>query len=82
MAATNIQILTWIGVNVAQQRNAIITDLLHDGLSGLEYMTKEEVKDTCSSYAKRTDAPFPIILTPITKQRIYSLALWMQDMMP
>ena len=75
MAATNIQILTWIGINVAQQRDAIMNDLLHDGLSGLECMTKEEVKDACSSYAKRTDVPFPIILTPAIKQCAHSLVL-------
>ena len=81
MAVTNIQIMTWIGIGVAQQRNAIISDLLSDGLGGLEHMTHDDVKETCSSYAKRTDDPFPIILTPLTKQRIHSLVLWVQDMM-
>ena len=80
MAVTNIQILTWIGITVAQQRNAIIADLLSDGLGGLEHMTHDDVKETCSSYAKRTDGPFPIILTPLTKQRIHSLVLRVQDM--
>ena len=75
MAVTNIQIMTWIGISVANQRNAIISDFLSDGLSGLEHMTHEDVKEMCSSYAKRTDAPFPIILTPIAKQRIHSLVL-------
>ena len=73
MAVTNMQIMTWIGISVAQQRNAIIADLLSDGLGGLEHMTHNDVKETCSSYAKRTDVPFPIILTPLTKQRIHSL---------
>ena len=81
MAVTNMQIMTWIGIAVAQQRNAIIADLLSDGLGGLEHVTHDDVKETCSSYAKRTDNPFPIILTPLTKQRIHSLALWVQDMM-
>ena len=80
MAVTNIQIMTWIGISVANQRNAIISDFLSDGLSGLEHMTHEDVKEMCSSYAKRTDDPFPIILSPIAKQRMYSLVLWVQDM--
>merc|ERR1719296_187280 len=80
MAVKNIQILTWISIFVAQQRNAIIADLLSDGLGGLEHMTHDNVKETCSSYAKRTDVPFPIILTLLTKQRIHSLVLWVQDM--
>ena len=81
MAITNMQILTWIGVSVTQQRNAIIADLLSDGLDGLEHVTHDDVKEACSSYAKRTDVPFPIILTPLMKQRIHSLVLWVQDMM-
>ena len=81
MAVTNIQIMTWIVITVAQQRNAIIADLLSDGLGGLEHMTHDDVKETCSSYAKRTDGPFPIILTQLTKQRIHSLVLRVQDMM-
>ena len=79
MAITNMQIMTWIGINVVNQRNAIISNLLSDGLGGLEHMTHDDVKDTCSSYAKRTDSPFPIMFAPLAKQRIYSLALWVQD---
>ena len=43
-------------------------------------MTHDDVKETCSSYAKRTNSLFPIILTLLAKQRIHSLVLWMQDM--
>ena len=67
MAITHMQIMTWIGIGVAQLRNAIISDLLSDGLGGLEHMTHDDVKETCLSYAKRTDSPFPIILTPLAK---------------
>ena len=42
-------------------------------------MTTEEVKDMCASYAKRTDAPFPVILTPVQKQRMKGLVLWVKD---
>ena len=35
--------------------------------------------ELCSSYAKRTGSPFPIMLTRLAKQRIYSLVLWVQD---
>ena len=65
--------MTWIGVNVAQERNTIIAYLLSDGLGGLEHITHDDVKETYSSYAKRTDTPFPIILAPLTKQRTHSL---------
>ena len=76
---TNIQIMNMIGVGPAANRNAIIADLLSEGLDGLKHMTDEEVRDTCASYAKRTDNPFPVILTPVQKQRIKSLVLWVKD---
>ena len=76
---TNIQIMNMIGVGPAANRNAIITDLLSEDLDGLKHMTDEEVCDTCASYAKRTDGPFPVILTPVQKQRIKSLVLWVKD---
>ena len=79
MAVSNVQLMTWIGINQANRRNAIINDFLSDGLAGLEHMTTEEVKDMCASYAKRTDAPFPVILTPTQKQRMKGLVLWVKD---
>ena len=59
--------MTWIGINVTQQHNTIISDLLSDDLGSLEHMAHDNVKETCSSYAKRTNSPFPIILTPLAK---------------
>ena len=44
MAVTNAQIMTWIGMNVAQERNAIIADLSSDGSSGSEHVTHDDVK--------------------------------------
>ena len=76
---TNAQIMTMVGIAPAASRNAIIADLLSEGLDGLKYMTDEEVRDTCTSYAKRTDGPFPVVLTPVQKQRIKSLVLWVKD---
>ena len=76
---TNAQIMTMVGIAPAANRNAIIADLLSEGLDGLKYMTDEEVRDTCTSYAKRTDGPFPVVLTPVQKQRIKSLVLWVKD---
>ena len=76
---TNAQIMTMVGIAPAANRNAIISDLLSEGLDGLKYMTDEEVRDTCTSYAKRTDGPFPVVLTPVQKQRIKSLVLWAKD---
>jgi len=42
-------------------------------------MTDEDVTEACASYAKRTDAPFPIMLSPIQKKRLKSLVLWVKD---
>ena len=68
--------MTWISITVANQHNIIINNLLSDGLGSLEYMINNNIKDTCSSYAKRTNTPFSIILTPLAKQRIYLVVLW------
>ena len=76
---SSVQIMNMIGVGPAANRNAIIADLLSEGLDGLKHMTDEDVHDTCASYAKRTDGPFPVILTPVQKQRIKSLVLWVKD---
>ena len=79
MTLTNTQLFTFIGIAPAARRNAIIDDFLSEGLEGLALMTDEDVRDTCASYAKRQDAPFPIILTPILKQRLRSIVLWVKD---
>ena len=80
MALTEVQMMNMIGIAPAANRNAIIADLLSEGLDGLKRMTDEEVRETCVSYAKRTDGPFPVVLTPIQRQRIKSLVLWVKDM--
>ena len=79
MVVSNVWLMTWIGINEANERNAIIKDFMSDGLAGLECMTTEEVKEMCTSYAKRMDAPFPVILTPAQKQRMKGLVLWVKD---
>ena len=42
-------------------------------------MSNDDVKDTCTSYAKQTDGPFPHILKPIQKQGLQYLILWVKD---
>jgi hypothetical protein len=79
MALTNAQIFTRIGMTNAGARNAVIADFLSEGLEGLAHMTDEDVRDTCASYAKRQDGQFPVILTPIQKQRLKSLVLYVKD---
>ena len=65
---TNVQIMTFVGIGPpAANRNAIIADFLSEGLVGLIHMTDKEVRDTCSSYAKRQDGQFPIVLTPVRR---------------
>ena len=80
MAITNTQILTWLGIADTNSWNAIEEDFLSEGLGGLENMSEADIKVVCSSYAKRTDEPFPVILTPLEKQRMKSLTLWVKDM--
>ena len=80
MAISNNQILTWLGITDADFWRAIEEDFLSEGLEGLENMSDADVKDVCSSYAKRTDDPFPVILTPLERQRMKSLTLWVKDM--
>ena len=67
MTISNDQILTWLGITDADSRRAIEEDFLSEGLEGLENMSDADVKDVCSSYAKRTDKPFPVILTPLER---------------
>ena len=78
-AISNIQMFTWIGINPAASRNAIIGDFLSGGLDSIRHMSVEDVRDACASYAKRNVAPFPIILTTIQKLRMKSLVLWAKD---
>ena len=78
-ALANATILQYIGITPAARRNAILSDFLSEGLQGLILMTSDDVKDTCNSYAKRQYGVFPIILTPIQKQRLRALVLWVQD---
>ena len=79
MVLTEAQIFSRIGVAPAAARNAIIADFLSEGLEGLVHMSDEDVQETCTSYAKRQDGAFPIILTPILKQRMRSLVMWVKD---
>ena len=80
MALTNTLILTRIGVAPAANCNAIIDNFSSEGLAGLQNVTDEEVRDVCASHAKRQDGPFPILLTPILKQRMKALILCVKDL--
>ena len=79
MVLTNIQIMTHVGITTAANRNAIIADFQSDDLDGLQHLTDDDVKDLCSSYAKRTDGDFPIILTPTQRKRFLALTLFVKD---
>ena len=78
---SNSQIMTWIGINPAAARNALISDFLSDGLIGLKDLTLNDVKETFSSYAKRTDGPFSIPLTVLHKKRLLGLVLVVKDIL-
>ena len=79
MSLTAIQIFNFMGFQPAAARNAIIADFLSDGLESLYDMTDEDVSEACTSYAKRSDPPFPVMLSPILKKRLKSLVLWVKD---
>ena len=80
MVLTNIQIFTHMGFAPAATRNAIIADFMARGLDGLEHMSEDDVKDACTSYARRQDGVFPIILTQLQRYRLKGLVLWVKDM--
>ena len=79
MTLTNSQMLTTLGFTVTAVRNALITDFLSGDLAELQHMSEEDVKDACASYAKRQDAPFPIILTQLQRSRFRAMMLWVKD---
>ena len=43
-------------------------------------MSEDKVKEACTSYAKRQDGDFPVILTQLQRQRLKALTLWVKDM--
>ena len=56
MVSSYIQMFTWMGIILAQTNNVIITDFGSCvNLEDMEHMSDDDVKDTCTSYAKRTD---------------------------
>ena len=76
---SNVQIFTWIGINSATVRNALIADFLSGGLDGLRDMSSDDIKSTFASYVKRADPPFPVVLSPLQKQRLRGLVLLVKD---
>ena len=70
MVLSHIQIFTYLGFGTATTRNALKNDFLSGSLVELEHMSENDVNDACTSYAKRTDSPFPIIMTTLQKQRM------------
>ena len=58
MMVTNIKIMTCVKISVANKHNAIINDLLSDGLSSLERITQDDIKCACSRYYKRIYSHF------------------------
>ena len=80
MVLSHIQIFTYLGFGTATTRNVLRNDFLSGGLVELEHMLENDVKDACTSYAKQTDSPFPIIMRTLQKQRMKALMLWVKDM--
>ena len=59
MALTNVQMMNMIGIQPAANRNAIIADLLSEGLNGLTHMTDEEVRETLCVVYEEDRCAFP-----------------------
>ena len=80
MALSNVAVFNYIGgwQNNAK-RNAVIAEFLPEGLDNLVDITEDDLKSACQSLAKRSGAPYPINVTMLQKQRIYSLILWAKD---
>jgi hypothetical protein len=55
MALSNVAIIERIlgAAMLAARRQAILDDFLSEGLDKLENMSEEDVRKTCSSYAKK-----------------------------
>ena len=82
MAATTvIDMLTWMGVSVARNRQAIIADLLPhpEGIGNLKDETADGIKDACESYSKRGPENQRFIVSRTTIKRITSLMHWVKD---
>lgn len=80
MVLNKIQMFSMIGIANTQARNAVMADFASEGHEGFRGMTAEDVCNACSTHAKRTHGPFPVMLTPVQKLRIKSPVLWINDM--
>ena len=82
-ALSNEGIINLIGITDADQQKAIVADLMSEGLDGLKCMGEDDVRDACTSYAKRSSGasgrPFPIIVSTVQKQRLKALVMWVKD---
>ena len=79
MSLTNTQVMTLIGFRDTAHRNALIGDFLSSDLEGLQHLSEEDVKEACSSYVKKLDGSFPVILSTLQKQHLKALMLWVKD---
>ena len=80
MALSHVEIFNYIGgwQNNAK-RNAVIAEFLPEGLDYLIDIIEDDLKGACQSLAKRSGNPYPINVTMLQKQRIFSLILWVKD---
>ena len=74
-----VQIFTWIGINPAAARNALIADFLSVRLECLKDMSSEYPEDTFLSWTKRSDGPFLLSLSPLQKNPLWKLVLLVKD---
>jgi hypothetical protein len=78
---TVINMLTWMGVSVAGNRQVIIADLLPapEGIGNLKDETADGIKDACEAYSKRGPENQRFVVTRTTLKRITALMHWVKD---
>ena len=70
--------MTHIGIADANQRAALILDLMPMRLSELQELNADDVKDVCESFADQVPNGFTVCKMKVT--RLQSLCLWVHDM--
>ena len=67
MALLKENILTYIGLTVARERDHIIADMLPDGIDDMADETEEGIRTACVGYSKITNAGRFTVSRPVLK---------------
>ena len=78
MSLPKVNILTYIGLTVARERNHIIADMLPDGMDDMADETEEGIRTACVGYTKIPNTGRFTVSRPVLK-RLISLMHWAKD---